>query len=987
MAETDEQHLCGFRLLDSTASLGVGGQGTVCRAVCERTDVPGLAVGTVVALKVISESGVDDERWRRLASMVKTLVHLDAPNVARYYGCFRERAGVVNLHVVAMELLEGETLKERLARTPGGLDADVALDIVRAAAAGLGAAATTGIIHRDVKPDNIFLCGDGSVKLIDFGIARHEGTTTTMNGAPIVGSFDYMAPERTDASFRGDECADVFSLGVVLHEALFGRLPYALQSDRPEFAFFERWSRGARAGALKIDGRAGRIVPGLDEVLIRALNVDRSGRFVGFQALGSALARLSPIEIRSEAETYRVTALIGEGGFGEVFRARRLRDGEVVAVKHLKKMDEGAARRFRGEARAMAVLNDPAFVRFHEYFESGSAAVSQAYLVMACLEGMPGRSLRDVLWAANGAGLPVGDVLEAFAGYAHGLAVLHAHGIVHRDIKPSNLYFAPGCETGSVIMDLGVALDWKTTLTNGLVPGTPDYMPPEIITSESRGSSSADIYALGFCLYEALTGRTAFPRFKSGTSGSFEAFIVRARQKRAPRFDAPLVAANPDLERLLRRMTDPDVDRRMSNAAEAEMELRDLQDAFERGEWNEPQSDGGGNPTEGGETPTVDGVTLDVSTSAASTQEPPPVQTSPSPRLPHRVGMGRIVGLLLVVLVLIGAGVYLWSDRRVTTVRQVVPPMPQTAEPVPMTVVTQKVVQAPSIDTNALMRAAALQRERQERELAKIREQLKASEEARKKAEREAADAEAAQQRLKREQEQSRRKAEEADAKRKADEAARKAAMAKQKVDEAKRQEEEKARQAAVAEEARRQAERDLQRVIAGVQTSAVAIVRHYLDPNAKAEVVEGEHAAWVQRWKDAHASPQYAVEYARAANSIERARSLRPAPKPAPVSAPPPLPADVLRKLEDAAVCLDDGDELGALQIYFDVVASGHPLSGDYRVKAESAFESYRLKNMDAQEIARTRVNSNYNEEKLKRELQQARKYLKGIQGNEKGR
>jgi len=520
MADAGEQRLGGFRLLDAAVSIGTGGQGTVCRAVCERADFPGLAVGTTVALKIMSESGADDARWTRLSSMVEALRRLDSPNVVRYHGCFRERSGVVSLHVVVMELLSGETLKERLARTAGGLDADAALALAAGAAAGLSAAAAAGIVHRDVKPDNVFLCGDGSVKMIDFGIARHEGSAATANGAHLVGSFNYMAPERAEASFRGDACADVFSLGVVLHEALFGRLPYAVRPERPEFAFFARWSGAARAGALAIDPRARRIVPGLDEVLARALAVDRGERYADFAALRAALERLEPIEFRSEREVYRVTALIGEGGFGEVFRARRLRDGETVAVKHLTKMDGEAAERFRREARVMAALNDPAFVRFHEYFESGPvAAATEAYLVMACLEGMPGWSLRDVLGAANGAGLPVGDVLGAFAVYAHGLAVLHAHGVVHRDIKPTNLYFPPADAAAPVIMDLGVVRDTVTTLTKGLAPGTPDYMPPEVILKDSPGSPASDVYALGICLYEALTGRTAFPRFKTASSG------------------------------------------------------------------------------------------------------------------------------------------------------------------------------------------------------------------------------------------------------------------------------------------------------------------------------------------------------------------------------------------------------------------------------------------------------------------------------------
>lgn len=661
--EEDGRHrLGGFRLLDAADPVGAGGQGTVRRAVCEAAVFPGLAVGTTVALKVMPGSDSDDVRWRRLESKVSVLAALDSPDVVRYHGCFRERVGVVTLHVVVMEFLEGETLRMRLERSPGGLDADVALDVARAVASGLAAAAAAGLVHRDVKPDNIFLCADGKAKVIDFGIARHEDLPTA-TGSQLAGSFDYMAPERTEPDFRGDERSDVFSLGVVLHEALFGCLPYAAQAARSEFAFFERWSRQSRTAALALDGRAGRLLPGLDELLKRALAVDREDRFSGFAAFASALGRLAPHEIRSERETYRVLSLIGEGGFGEVFRARRLGDGAIVAVKHLKRMDGGAAERFRGEARAMAALDDSAFVRFHEYFESGHAAAPQAYLVMDYLDGMPGRTLRDAMRAANGRGLPHGEVIAAFARYAHGLAVLHTNGIVHRDIKPSNLYYPSDAVVRSAIMDLGVALDWKTTLTVGSVSGTLEYMPPEVIMGESRGSPSSDVYALGLCLYEALTGRPAFPRFKRNSADAIEAFVIRARQMRAPEFDAPLVGANPELERLLRRMTEPDVARRMSSAAEAELELQDLLDAVGRGDWHVPQEEPSADCSGDCDAPTSDAATQTTQADAPLTATGADVSSVP---LWRRIVRNRreLMLILALIIELLSTAVIIWQRPR-----------------------------------------------------------------------------------------------------------------------------------------------------------------------------------------------------------------------------------------------------------------------------------------------------------------------------------
>jgi len=476
-------------------------------------------------------------------------------------------------------------------------------------------------------------------------------------------------------------------------------------------------------------------------------------------------------------------------------------------------------------------------------------------------------------------------------------------------------------------------------------------------------------------------------------------------------------------------MTDPDVARRMSSAAEVEMELGDLQDAFERGEWIIPPPDAHGDSADGDEAPTAESATRETPTVEDATRETPTVEdatreTPPAAAPARRAGVGRRVAAVLVGCGLAGLAVWLWNGRT-PPAPSAPPPAPARTGPASPVVVTQRIVEASSVDTNALAREAARQRERQERELAQIRDRLKASEEARLKAEREAAEAEAERNRLKQAQEQARRQAEAAErkrkaeadeaarqaevaeakrkaeeAKRKADEAARQAEAKRQMVEEAKRQEAERKRQAEAAEEARRRAERELQRTIANVQTSAVAIVRRYLDPAVKVSDVEGARADWMRRWKEAHPSADYAVEYARAANSIERARGLRLEPQPAaparpkpatvrpkPAVRPAPPPAEVLQKLDDAAVCLDDGDELGALRLYAEVVAAGHALPDGSRERAESAFERYRLKNLDAQEIARTRTNSNYNEDKLKQELQQARKCLKAVQGAKTGR
>jgi len=340
--------------------------------------------------------------------------------------------------------------------------------------------------------------------------------------------------------------------------------------------------------------------------------------------------------------------------------------GETVALKVMPVSEEGDARwqRLETMVSALSAIETPNVVHHYGCFRERDDAGDLHVVVMEFLEGMPGRTLRDALGAVRGCRLPTGDVLAAFVRYSHALALLHARGIVHRDIKPSNLYYRPDDVSKAVIMDLGTALDWKTTLTSGFVPGTPDYMPPEVITGSSEGSPASDIYALGFCLYEALTGQPAFPRFKRGESGAIEAFLVRARQMRAPKFDGPLVSANPDLESLLRPMTEPDIARRMSSAAEVEMELQELVDAFEQGDWSFPSARQVAETADGSDESAVDERTVEVRTDAPKS-DVVPADVPPIPFLRRLIRNRRELFLVIALVIeLLSNVIIIWQRPR-----------------------------------------------------------------------------------------------------------------------------------------------------------------------------------------------------------------------------------------------------------------------------------------------------------------------------------
>ncbi|MFI5181143.1 MAG: protein kinase [Thermoanaerobaculia bacterium] len=209
--------------------LGAGGMGEVYRAKDTK-------LGREVALKVLPEDLLESEEGKaRFEREGRSLAALNHPNIAAIYS-FEEISG---RHLLVQELLEGETLRGALAKGP--LPLKKALDVGLQVAEGLAAAHGKGIVHRDVKPENIFLTRDGHAKLLDFGLARHDVTrhdssdtrsptlAALSEKGVVLGTVAYMSPEQARGEmvdFRSDQ----FSLGTVLYEMLTGKRPFVCDS-------------------------------------------------------------------------------------------------------------------------------------------------------------------------------------------------------------------------------------------------------------------------------------------------------------------------------------------------------------------------------------------------------------------------------------------------------------------------------------------------------------------------------------------------------------------------------------------------------------------------------------------------------------------------------------------------------------------------------------------------------------------------------------
>jgi serine/threonine protein kinase/formylglycine-generating enzyme required for sulfatase activity/dienelactone hydrolase len=200
--------------------LGAGGMGEVFVAYDEELE-------REVAIKVIREDVEESsDRSRRFLQEAKAASALNHPNVAHVY----EIGSQDGVRFIAMELVSGETLRQRLRRGPMSLDDAIGLGIQ--IAAGLAAAHAAGIIHRDIKPENVMIRPDGYAKVLDFGLAklgeaRNPDAVTQINTRPgaVMGTLSYMSPEQISGS-EVTRASDVFSFGVVLYEMVAGHRPF-----------------------------------------------------------------------------------------------------------------------------------------------------------------------------------------------------------------------------------------------------------------------------------------------------------------------------------------------------------------------------------------------------------------------------------------------------------------------------------------------------------------------------------------------------------------------------------------------------------------------------------------------------------------------------------------------------------------------------------------------------------------------------------------
>jgi len=300
--------------------LGSGGMGEVYLARDE-------LLGRNVALKVLKEEYASSEefkaRFRQEAENAASLCH---PNIVAVYD--KGEDGPDGTPYMAMEHVPGGTLGERIARREGPLEPSEAAAIARQVALALGQAHRCGIVHRDIKPHNVFLAGDalgavGAVKVGDFGIARAAEATAMTETNFILGSVHYLSPEQA----RGEPVAptsDLYSLGVVLYEMLTGGVPF--DGDGPIATAMKHISEPPPSPK-----RATPAVPGgLEAVTLKLLSKEPALRYPDASALAEDLERVA----RGLRPKARASAPPGGGAVGDASRAGgRPRDQATSATR------------------------------------------------------------------------------------------------------------------------------------------------------------------------------------------------------------------------------------------------------------------------------------------------------------------------------------------------------------------------------------------------------------------------------------------------------------------------------------------------------------------------------------------------------------------------------------------------------------------------------------------------------------------------------
>ena len=510
--------------------LGEGGMGTVYKAKDRELD-------RLVALKVIRpEYANHPETIRRFKQELILARQVTHRNVIRIFDL-----GISDgLKFITMDFVEGRDLA-RIIHQRGKLPRAEVCEIVRQICSGLDAAHNEGVVHRDLKPQNIMVDAQGRVFLMDFGLARSmELVGMTRTGA-LIGTPTYMSPEQARGE-KADARTDIFALGVIFYELLTGTRPY---KDEPMMATLVRRTRELATPPDQVDPS---IPQSLSDIVMKCLQIRADLRYQNAEEILRDLNLVvAPMSSPSQSASvlpqglssgsffgprYRIESLLGEGGMGKVYKAEDAELHRTVALKLVRPelaSDPASMDRLKQEILLASRVSHKNILRIHDLGDvAGLKFISMAYV--------DGKDLHQII-SAEGK-LPVPRAIEITRQLCLALEAAHAESVIHRDLKPQNVLVDK--DDHVFVSDFGLAktLEVHASMLTaaGEVNGTPRYMSPEQVESNPVDHRT-DIYSLGLILYEMVTGDLPF------ASDS----VLQAMYQRVTLAPKNPKAANPDL--------------------------------------------------------------------------------------------------------------------------------------------------------------------------------------------------------------------------------------------------------------------------------------------------------------------------------------------------------------------------------------------------------------------------------------------------------
>ena len=257
-------NFCGKRLdgrYEIKEIIGVGGMSVVYKAYDNIDD-------RIVAIKILKDEYLSNEEFkRRFKNESKAIAVLSHPNIVRVYNVsFGDR-----IQYIVMEYVDGITLKEYIEQQ-GVINWKETVHFMGQILAALQHAHDKGIVHQDIKPQNILLLQDGTIKVTDFGIARFSRADSNTTSDKAIGSVHYISPEQARGEVT-DEKADIYSVGVVMYEMLTGQLPF--QSDNAVSVAIMQLQRDAKRPREIVST----IPLGLEQITMRAMQKSPSSRY------------------------------------------------------------------------------------------------------------------------------------------------------------------------------------------------------------------------------------------------------------------------------------------------------------------------------------------------------------------------------------------------------------------------------------------------------------------------------------------------------------------------------------------------------------------------------------------------------------------------------------------------------------------------------------------------------------------------------------